>query len=304
MMNLSILLAGLLALGLGCSEDDNAARPDSGLHSLQLSFQGLETLANGYHYEGWAIVGGVPVSTGKFNIDSSGNLVDLNGGAIAGGTFSVAEDLSNATAVVLTIEPAGDSDPDPAATHVLAGDLSSREGVLQAGHAAALGSDFTASAGVYVLATPTNGPETLENSGVWFLSLVGGSPARGLDLPALPAGWRYEGWMVMGGTPITTGTFTDPEAADDDAPYSDVQAAPPFPGEDFLLNAPDALTFPTDLAGTTAVISIEPDPDDSAAPFAFKPLVAPVPSSATDHVTYSMDNNAAGFPTGMASIME
>lgn len=77
---------------------------------------------------------------------------------------------------------------------------------------------------------------------------------------------------------------------------------PPFPGEDYLENAPAGLTFPTDLAGGTAVISIEPFPDDSPAPFTFKPLVGSIPQGADDHVNYDLDNNAAGFPTGTASI--
>ena len=68
------------------------------------------------------------------------------------------------------------------------------------------------------------------------------------------------------------------------------------------MNAPAGLTFPTDLAGATAVISIEPSPDDAAAPFTLKPLVGAIPVDATDHVTYSMGNQAAGFSTGTATI--
>ena len=58
----------------------------------------------------------------------------------------------------------------------------------------------------------------------------------------------------------------------------------------------------TGLAGGTAVISIEPDPDDSTAPFTLKPLVGAIAADAVDHVTYSVGNNAAGFPTGSATI--
>jgi hypothetical protein len=74
-----------------------------------------------------------------------------------------------------------------------------------------------------------------------------------------------------------------------------------FPGEDFLENAPAGLTFPTDLAGGVAVISIEPDPDNSTDPFTLKPLVGNIPADAVDHTLYQMGNNAAGFPTGTAS---
>ena len=101
---------------------------------------------------------------------------------------------------------------------------------------------------------------------------------------------------------MTTGTFLASDAADDSAPFSGANPGPPFPGEDFLQNAPDGLTFPVDLAGGTAVISIEPSPDDSPAPFTLKPLVGAIPSDATDHFIYAMDNNAAGFPSGSATI--
>ena len=65
-----------------------------------------------------------------------------------------------------------------------------------------------------------------------------------------------------------------------------LKPGPPFPGEDYLVNAPMGLTFPTNLAGGTAVISIEPDPDNSPNPFTLKPLVKMIPADAADHVTY------------------
>ena len=51
-----------------------------------------------------------------------------------------------------------------------------------------------------------------------------------------------------------------------------------------------------------SVISVEPSPDDSAAPFTLKPLVGMIPGDATDRVTYSLENEADGFPTGTAII--
>ena len=301
---LTIILGFMLVLFAGCSDDDNGTNPSAGKHTVMLSFQGLEPLKNGYHYEGWVLVGGAAVSTGRFNVDAQGGLVNLSGATISGGEFEVADDLTGTTAIIVTIEPSGDSDPSPASTHILAGDVADYEASLSAGHMAALGDDFSGASGDYILATPTNGAETNENSGVWFLSLAGGSPAQGLDLPALPEGWAYEGWMVIDGTPVTSGTFTNLAAADDSAPFSDIEAGPPFPGEDYLNNAPVGLTFPTDLAGTTAVISIEPSPDDDPGPFTFKPLVGQVAADATDHTTYSMGNNAIGFPTGSATVTQ
>ncbi len=176
--------------------------------TFAINFTGLDPLLNGYHYEGWAIVGGSPVSTGKFNLDSNGNLVDLNGMEITNGEFNLGGDLSSATEFVLTIEPTGDIDDIPAMTHYLAGDVSGGSAMLSVGHSSALGNDFLSSTGNYILATPTNGANTDENSGIWFLDLSSGSPAQGLFLPTLPDGWKYEGWTVIDGTPVTTGTFT------------------------------------------------------------------------------------------------
>ena len=70
-----------------------------------------------------------------------------------------------------------------------------------------------------------------------------------------------------------------------------------FPGEDFLMNAPTGLSFPTDIAGGTAVISVEPYPDNSPNPFTLKPLVHNIPASAKDHMVYDMGQNLS-FPTG------
>ncbi len=294
------MLLFVAALGLvGCGDDDPV---EPVTETLELSFSGLEPLANDYHYEGWAIIGGAPVATGKFNVDAGGDLVTPGGAAIAGSAFNTGTDLSGASAIVITIEPAGDTDATPAATHILAGPVSGSSAPLTVGDGGALGSDFLSASGEFILATPTNGDDSDENSGIWFLSLETGAPAAGLSLPTLPAGWAYEGWAVIDGQPVTTGTFVQVDAADDDAPFSGPEPGPPFPGEDFLQNAPAGLQFPTDLAGATAVISVEPEPDDAPAPFTLKPLVGSAPEDAADHVTYPIANNAEGFPTGTAVI--
>ena len=299
------LVLGLAAAVLGLAAcDDDPIEPESQiLEILELSFTGLDPLANGYHYEGWAIVNGAPVTTGKFNVDASGALVTTSGGLIVGGAFDTGIDLEPTTMVIITIEPAGDTDDVPAATHVMAGPISGLFGNLTVGDGAALGDDFLGATGDFILATPTDGAMTNENSGIWFLSLASGSPTVGLNLPTLPAGWAYEGWAVTGGQPVTTGPFTAVDMADLAAPFSGPTAGPPFPGEDFLINAPAGLVFPTDLAGDLAVISIEPDPDDSPAPYTLKPLMGGIDAAAVDHVTYSIPNMAdATFPTGTARI--
>jgi len=259
-----------------------------------LDFDGLETLGENAVYEGWIIVDGAPVSTGRFNIDADGQAISEEGGSHE---FIIEADV-DASAVVITIEPTVDPDPAPTATHILAGDVIDGSADLTISHPAALGTDFADAAGNYILATPTDGEGNNELSGVWFIDLP---VAQGLDLPELPEGWVYEGWAVIDGVPVSTGRFVDPGAADDFDGFSGDQGGPPYPGEDFLQNAPDGLSFPTDLTDATIVISVEPDPDDSPAPFALKPLVSEVADDIEDHQVQTLGAGPAA-PVGTATI--
>ncbi len=273
-----------------CSSDDSVPGPSNS--DLTVSISGLEDLGTGYAYEGWIIVSGAPVSTGTFTVDGSGTLSQT--------TFSMdAISLTAATMFVLSIEPAPDSDPSPAATKILSGAFSGTGATLST---ATVGADFTSSTGKYIVATPTGtGASEEEFSGIWFLDNSSGAPAVGLDLPTLEAGWKYEGWVVINGTPVTTGAFTSLDAADDSAPFSGANSGPPFPGEDFLTNAPSGLVFPTDIRGMTAVISVEPDPDNSDSPFTLKPLAGGIPAALSGSPESLNNNVSASFPSGTVS---
>lgn len=288
-----LALTGLVTFSSCKKDDDESTTPTTG--DLVLNISGLEDLGSGYTYENWLIVNGSAVSAGTFNVDASGNMSKTS--------FSTGlSNLNNATEYVLTIEPVPDNDPKPSEVHLLGGDFSGNTANLTVSHAKAIGNDFTTATGGYILATPTDGGmNTNENSGVWWLDPSAG-PGAALSLPTLPAGWEYEGWAVIDGQPVTTGKFTSVTGSDNAAPYSETAASgPPFPGEDFLINAPGNVTFPTDLAGKTVVISVEPVPDNSTAPFLLKPLVGPVPAGAMDHTLYNMNNNASATnPTGSA----
>jgi hypothetical protein len=211
-------------------------------------------------------------------------------------TFPV--DLSDAT-IVISIEPAVDDDPGPFQFKPLVGTVPS----LAMDHKEYMLADKsdTLPTGTFSLSkAPSN-----ENSGIWFLDRSSGTPVAGLTLPDLTGtDWTYEGWVVIGGTPVTTGIFDKVDVADNFNDYSASEASPPFPGEDFIKNAPTGLTFPTDIAGDTAVISIEPRVDNDAGPFQFKPLVGTIPSDATDHNEYSMDDKTNTMATGTVSITE
>ncbi len=263
---------------------------------LRLDLDGLEPLASG-HYEGWAIFGDDKLSTGKFNLADDGSKLTLSGEAID--LFETGVDLAGADAIVITIEAEDDIDDVPSGIVVLAGDLAGATASL------AFPTNFSTIAGGYILATPTDDDSTNDTAGVWFL-IPGGTPA--LTLPALPDGWVYEGWGVTQGTPLTTGRFLEASGTDFAAPFSGPNSGPPFPGEDFVTNLPDAIAPPVDLAdgASTIVLSVEPDLDGADptgdAPFSIKPLVGPVAAGLADHTLADMDQNLATVPTGLATI--
>jgi len=261
--------------------------------NVALDLSGLEPLGSGFVYEGWVIIDGAPVSTGRFNIEADGSQTLLSS--------SLADDVSAATAVVITIEPKVDPDPGPAAAKPLAGDVVNGVAELSVAHPAALGDDFSSAGGQFLVATPTTEATDDDYSGVWFLEVTDAGPVAGLDLPTLPDGWVYEGWAVIDGKPVSTGRFVDPGAADDFSGFSGPLGNPPFPGEDFIVNAPDGLTFPTDLRGETIVVSIEPADDDSPAPFAFKPLAAEIPADLDIPGSVELGAGPA-LPTGTATL--
>jgi hypothetical protein len=148
-------------------------------------------------YEGWVIVDGSPVTTGTFTVDADHNLSKT--------TFSVdATQLETATKFVLSIEPTEDTDPAPSAVKYLAGDFLGDDAAVNTG----IVGDFSAASGKFIVAAPTTTSMDDDLSGVWFLDNSSGSPMASLVLPTLDASWVYEGWAVIGGQPVSTGTFT------------------------------------------------------------------------------------------------
>ncbi|MEJ7645553.1 MAG: hypothetical protein WKF87_13235 [Chryseolinea sp.] len=273
-----------------CSDDNVPAQKE-----LTLSLTNLEPSTANEKYEGWLMVNGSPVSTGTFTVNGSKVLSQT--------VFEIpAATLAAATDFVLSIEPTPDTDPAPSAIKLAGGTFSGNSASVSVAHAAALGNNFASAAGKFILATPTTAATNDELSGVWFLDNSSGTPAVGLTLPILPSGWAYEGWAVINSNPVSSGTFTSVSGSDNNASYSGPASPPPFPGEDFVANAPSGLTFPTNLASGLVVISIEPSPDNNPAPFALKPLLANVSATAVDHVVYNFTNQVSTtFPGGSVS---
>jgi len=170
------MILAVMAVGIfttSCSDDDDAS--DSTTSMLTIDFTGLETLGDDYVYEGWLIVDGEPVTTGRFSSVDFPQNYTVN-----------TEDLENATTFVLSIEPTDDPDPAPAETKLLAGDFSGDSASVSS---TGIVADFSTAAGTYILATPTDDDDTNEASGVWFLDNTDANdttpPVAGLDLPVL-----------------------------------------------------------------------------------------------------------------------
>lgn len=276
------IAAGLCAGLIACSDSDNVqvggngdGTGDGTNATLNLTLTGLDDLGADYVYEGWLLVNGTPVTTGRFT-------------SAAGEVQSASvEDAEAATKYILTIEPAAGDDPAPANTHVLAGDLVGTEATLTIGDPAAVGNDFVDSTGSFIIATPSD-PDASYTQGLWWLDGSTTPPTAGLNLPTLAAdsGWVYEGWVKdPDGAPVSTGTFSDPATADSDAggPDAGSVATPGFPGQDFVDPA-------RVITGAAAIISVEPFPDNSPAPFGIKPLIDGVIEDVGEGGTQDMAN--------------
>ena len=298
--NITTWLSGIfMALVLiGCSNDDDNTPPEDPTGNLTLNLSGLEDLGAGFLYEGWLLVDGSPVTTGTFSVDQNGQLSQ--------NTFEIdQETLDNATKFILSIEPNPDPDPAPSDQKIIAGDFNGNSANVSTSTAPAIG-DFGNSSGTFFLRTPTDEPVGEPNNGndqygVWF-GMPGMPPVATLDLPVLPAGWTYEGWVIGDAGPLSTGTFLNPDEMDDNAglPSSfggTEKPGPELPGEDFFNNSPAGEVFPLDVRGRNVVISIEPVPDNSPLPFLLKPL-AGTAGQDTAPASYDFALNLSSFPTG------
>ena len=287
-----LMIATTAVALIGCDEDESSHFDKvSSEQSSVISFTptNLEPLGADFDYEGWLITSNAAITTGKFDIDAN----DKN----AEQTFEVNKaDADEATKFVLTIEPAnesGDEVTSPTNIHILGGDIIQNTALLSTSHATALGTDFSQASATYILATPTNGNAT-PTQGIWYIDASSSIPKAGLKLPELPDGWVYEGWIVDNG-PISTGTFIQSDQADSNGagPAKGPLDAPAFPGEDYVDPAKD-------LVGKIAVISVEPNPDNSTAPFSIKPLVGTITN---EQGMMMLDNKAAdSLPAATISI--
>lgn len=290
----SILLISLT----GCDYFENSDTLNSA--SLEVNITGLPVLPDTMTFVAWYDNDKSDFDPIKvFAMDADAN------GAINFKSEQPMGHLIDAQSFILSIEREAvlnDSGFAPSSRVVLSGRFKTGNCTLDLGEAA---DQLNNASALFTLSTPTNGPGTDELSGVWFIDSLGTAPTpvAGLKLPVLYNGWRYEGWVEINGTLVSTGRFTDPEAADLFDDYSSTTAGYPFPGEDFLQNAPAGLTFPTDLSGQKVFISLERNDGLTSGT---TPLVvlfsATVQSAAQDGVSYTMQRTTNSIPGGTAVI--
>jgi hypothetical protein len=279
------------------------AAAQSGPENVVLSFDNLAILDEAVqgHYEGWAILDGVPISTGNFNVNESGEPVELGGGPVIV-EFDAGQDITDATAIVITVEPPGDPDPEPSNVKLLAAPVMDCVSQLKV-NVPGLETLETLTTSEYILATPSDNPQVPDNDnqGIWWLTMPG--PQAGLqNLPDIGPDWTYEGWVVdvsSPGNPIpySTGTFATAEGFDSDQ-AGPMGGGPPFPGQDFVEFQGGPVLY-LDSGDYLTVITIEPVPDNLPSPFQLKPLAGAIPIDAVGHNNEQPNQTLDTFPTGL-----
>jgi hypothetical protein len=300
------MLAAVAAVAL-LMMGSTAAFAQSGPEYLVLNFDKLAPLNEDVdgHYEGWAIIDGMPVSTGNFNVNDMGEPVELGGGPVIE-EFNAGQDITDATDIKITIEPPMDSDPAPSGLVIVGGPVDGNEADLVT---AVPGLDMLTNmtTGAYFLATPSDNETMPDNNdmGIWYLTMPG--PEAGFqNLPDIGPNWVYEGWVVdvSGGSPVpySTGTFSDPAMADSDEAGCN-GGGPPFPGQDFV-EFQCGPVLDLDTGDFATVLTIEPVPDTSPAPFQLKPLAGMIPTDALGQNNPMNNQVADTFPTGWAMLFQ
>ena len=286
--------------------DSGSDEPDeSESGRLILSMQQIVPFPGNSHMEGWIVLLNEPNrSIGKFNVNQSGVLVDLAGNPITTGQIDTEFALEDALAMFVTIEPSGDADDIPSETRLMGGLFVDGQAALRAADVEGIEDELILAAGNYIVDSPTDGPGTNETSGIWFVNLTGGPPARGLRVAIPIQGWHYQGWAEFDGIAVNMGVITHHSRPDESSLYSGPTLGYNYPGEDFLVNAPDGLTFPVPVANAKVFVTLEPAVDQDPAPSQFVLFEGRVPTEPAPNVTYDMVNLIDEFPTGTAVIVQ
>jgi hypothetical protein len=292
----------------GCSDERDITSIE-GSSVVTFSVSGLQKIVGGLNYQAWLVVGSADSFGGYplvlFNIDDEGRMVDAAVDTVLSGPYPVDVRTSAVLGVVVSLELTDVLVTSSSSTFIIGGEMIGGRANLTAEDWIALNRDFTDAGGQFVLFSPTDDDATNELSGLWFLDPSQTQYQPTLILPEAPIGWNYEGWIEVGGHTLSTGKFLFPSQPDSAADYSGPLEEPSFPGEDFLVNPPDGVTFPLDPSGGTVFVTIEPEaewdafPDD---PFYLRLLEGTIPEDPEAMVLYGMRSLAGQLPSGTATV--
>jgi hypothetical protein len=306
------LLPLIVALGLSpllACADDPEITPIEGSSIVTLAVNGLQKIVGGLNYHAWLVVGdasnygGYPLLV--FNIDDEGRMVDPAVDTVLSGPYEVGVAADAVLGLAVTLEITNVLLASSSFTFILGGEMIDGVANLTAEDWIAFNRDLSDADGQFVLFSPTDEDPTNELSGIWFLDSSETLYRQGLILPEAPNGWNYEGWIEVGGHTLSTGKFLFPNLPDSTANFSGPLEGPSFPGEDFLVDPPEGLTFPLDLSGGTVFVTVEPEgewdafPDE---PFYIRLLEGTIPENPVAMVLYGMTSLVSELPTGTATV--
>lgn len=291
-----------------CGSDGGPTGP-TGSSMVSLSFEGLQPLPEGVNYQAWAVAaqsgGVVGFPLVLFNLNEEGAMYDPADSSLIAGPFQVDLAPDKVIGVGLSLELSTSILLYSSYTFLLGGEVIDGTAQLTTGDWLGIAADFSQSTGSFVLTTPTDEDGTNELSGLWFMDPTGDPTVTGLTLPEAPPGWDYEGWVMIGDTPVSTGKFFTNSAQDDGDPYSGPVVGPAFPGEDFLVNAPGEVVFPADLSGSSVFITLEPWSDwdvEPESPFFIRLLEGEIPAEAAALTLYDLLPPETLLPSGVATV--
>ena len=225
--------------------------------ALEADLSNLPSIKEG-HYALWALdADSNPLLVWQFRIDSQGFIVDLKDMPQSSIVVTPGVDLTTMASFVVSIEKGDIVAAKPSDSIILSTAKKTKNTFnLQ------FPFDFSDASGSYILATPTNGANTQETSGIWFTKIENNKELVSLNLPTSPSGFIYQAWVLYQSKPLNVGRFNNPTGKDSFSNYSGPRAFPPFPGEDFLTNAPanQDIKFPLDLADGQALVTVNLEP--------------------------------------------
>jgi hypothetical protein len=299
------ILLGFLVLGVlqACGGGDGRSRIVFRLQLLRLPDLG----PSGGHYEGYALVGGQAVSTGKFIVDGTAVPARVlspdrgrDYGTVDSATFGpsitgLGQDfpfIEDATAFFITVEPPGDRDRVPSGCAVMGGLVLGKRADLDAIGLLPLGGPgigaLAGSTGAATLLAATGAPAQ-DASGAWFVVPDGGGgflPALTLPLPG--GAWTYEAWVEAPVGLLSLGRFRAVDSYDFDAQSTGVRGSSSIglfaPGQDFAIAEQRGAAAMTDLAagGWRVEITVEPVRDNTQGPFPLRLLSGDIPTDAVN----------------------